>query len=256
MNDQGVMVLIDFSQFVSKQCQGIDIPDHENSDYELWNIQGVEKSQCLLGQKETVIRKKLSSQCFNGEKFERKIFREICKCTEQDYECDVGYSRELNQPCKLTNSTHKSMNDAMMEFWEDKPSGKIMQNCTDFYYISSGYRKIPGDVCKGGVSYEPVKIPCPKAIKDMNDAKQGLLFNRLVMGALIVGIILAILYIKWDILSKNFEIAVQNVQYLMNRNKFNYDAFNNDEEVDFSKMVFDEETNEDSAQLVEDNRLI
>lgn len=77
-----------------------------------------------------------------------------------------------------------------------------------------------------------------------------------MIGAIIVGMILAILYIKWEILSKNFEIAVQNMHYLINRNKFNYDAFNNDEDVDFSKMVFDEENNEDSAQLVEDNRLI
>ena len=43
------------------------------------------------------------------------------------------------------------------------------------------------------------------------------------------------------------QVGVQNIQFLMNRNKFNYDAFNNDEDVDFSKMVFDEENNEDSA---------
>lgn len=43
--------------------------------------------------------------------------------------------------------------------------------------MSSGYRKIAGDVCKGGVSYEPVKIECPKAIRDMENIKQSLLLK-------------------------------------------------------------------------------
>jgi len=69
----------------------------------------------------------------------------------------------------------------------------------------------------------------------------------LIIGAVIVALIFAIVYLKWDTLSNNVQVGVQNIQFLMNRNKFNYDAFNNDEDVDFSKMVFDEENNEDSA---------
>lgn len=69
----------------------------------------------------------------------------------------------------------------------------------------------------------------------------------MIIGAVIVALIFAIVYLKWDTLSNNVQVGVQNIQFLMNRNKFNYDAFNNDEDVDFSKMVFDEENNEDSA---------
>jgi len=71
--------------------------------------------------------------------------------------------------------------------------------------------------------------------------------SRLIIGAVIVGLILTILYLKWETLYNNIQIGIQNIKFLINRNKFNYDAFNNDEDVDFSKMVFDEENNEDSA---------
>jgi hypothetical protein len=33
--------------------------------------------------------------------------------------------------------------------------------CTDFYTITSGYRKIPGDSCEGGDNYIPIRVMCP-----------------------------------------------------------------------------------------------
>lgn len=88
-----------------------------------------------------------------------------------DYECDTGYSRETNGPCRLTNSS-KTGSEYMSTFWEGKDTTTVIDNCTDFYYIPSGYRKIPGDVCRGGVTYDPVRIPCPKAINDIKDLRQ------------------------------------------------------------------------------------
>ncbi len=43
-------------------------------------------------------------------------------------------------------------------------------------------------------------------------------------------------------LVQNFKTIVQNIQFLINRKNFNYAEFINDEEdIDFSKMVFDDQ---------------
>lgn len=127
-------------------------------------------------------------------------------------------------------------------FWDGEIGNTVIQNCTDFYYISSGYRKIPGDDCKSGLSYEPVKIPCPKAIKEFDQIKQQQQYKRLVIGSIIVAFILLILYSKWNDLVSNFWVMVQNIQYLFGRSKFNYEKFESDQDgQDFSKMVFDDD---------------
>lgn len=36
--DQGVVIAVDFSSYLKVQCKGQEIPSHEASDYELWNI--------------------------------------------------------------------------------------------------------------------------------------------------------------------------------------------------------------------------
>ena len=167
-----MLITLDFSSFRTRVCKGLDIPNHENSDYELWNIKAIEGSDCQLGRKETIVRKKIDSFCFNGVDFEKKIFNQVCKCSDQDYECDSGYSRDSNGPCKLTNVS-RTNEELFNNFWGEHPSNaNLIQNCTDFYHIPSGYRKIPGDQCKGGVSYEPVKIPCPTQIKLIDDIKE------------------------------------------------------------------------------------
>ncbi len=117
------------------------------------------------------MRKKTTSTCFNGQAFDKILFKEHCKCSPLDYECDTGYSREANGPCRLTNSS-KTGSEIMASFWDGIDNTQVIENCTDFYYISSGYRKIPGDVCRAGVTYDPVKIPCPKAITDINTLRQ------------------------------------------------------------------------------------
>lgn len=37
--------------------------------------------------------------------FERKFFIENCQCKEENWECDLGYFREGDGPCRAYNSS-------------------------------------------------------------------------------------------------------------------------------------------------------
>merc|ERR1711862_933163 len=123
-----------------------------SSDYETWmpsDGRGAEK--CLLGRQVTYTRRKQTSECFNGESFERPVTRKNCACTEEDYECEVGFSRKVGPiDCKFTDATAVPVPDT----------------CTssDYYYLLA-HRKVVGDSCEGG--WQPTKqaVPCPAGSK-------------------------------------------------------------------------------------------
>jgi|JI91814BRNA_FD_contig_21_641203_length_428_multi_2_in_0_out_0_1 hypothetical protein len=46
-----------------------------------------------MGAKTTYVRRKKEALCFNGEDLEREVKRQVCPCTDMDYECDAGYMR-------------------------------------------------------------------------------------------------------------------------------------------------------------------
>eukprot|EP00435_Cladocopium_sp_Y103_P064149 s83_g25.t2 len=50
---------------------------------------------CMLGQQITYTRRKRTSQCWNGEAFERPTVKKTCACTEADFACDVGFVRQV-----------------------------------------------------------------------------------------------------------------------------------------------------------------
>lgn len=51
------------------------------------------------GKQINVIRRKRDAECFNGIEFERTIEVKKCECTEEDWECDIGYKRKEDGPC-------------------------------------------------------------------------------------------------------------------------------------------------------------
>jgi len=152
----GISIGMDFSSLHEPQCRNPDAPDTPNSDYETWSpTDGRDGHECLLGKKLTLTRRKREAECFNGLTFERKIVQRNCDCTDEDYECDIGYSRlSINHPCTKIG---KSSNDTSDVY--SPPA-----NCTDFYTISKGYRKIPGNMCINGVKYDPIVIQCPSKL--------------------------------------------------------------------------------------------
>lgn len=150
---KGVVIGMNFSSLHVTQCRNPDEPDTANSDYEKW-IPGRTGHECILGKKIIYVRRKREAECYNGLSFEKKSIIQFCDCVDEDYECDTGFARaSVGGPCTPLNSNtivHKE--------------GDIHEPpaiCDNYFSISKGYRKIPGNSCVNGVKYDPIMIPCP-----------------------------------------------------------------------------------------------
>jgi len=64
-----------------------------------------------------------------------------CKCTERDYECDVGFFRDSEGGCQ--------------RFSHDPEKPKI---CNGSYLARSGLRRIEASVCRGGLELERKQV--------------------------------------------------------------------------------------------------
>lgn len=53
----------------------------------------------------TYTRRKRDSKCYNPQKFEKVAFVENCLCTEENYECDTGFSRDGDELCTKADGT-------------------------------------------------------------------------------------------------------------------------------------------------------
>lgn len=196
----GVVIGLDFTSLHEPQCRNPDRPDSPDSDYEKWTPNdGRGGKECLLGRKMIYVRRKREAACFNGETFERKTVVENCQCTEEDYECDIGYERAgPGEPCV---AIHKK------EGHEDVHAPPA--NCHGYFSISKGYRKIPGDTCVNGVKFDPILIPCPYS---GIFSSLGVIFFIIIVIALVVLIVIAF--------NKNFFQNVSEiVQEKMNQKK-------------------------------------
>lgn len=149
-SNRGIITTVDFSQMHERPCVGFKeaTTDPTGTDYEKFTPNGKISPDCLLGVKTTYIRRKREAECFNPET-QLLITYENCECTEDDWECDLGYKRSDSGRCiKTTGQRSAKINI-------------IPQDCKDYYYVSQGYRKIAGDNCVGGVDHSPVKMKCP-----------------------------------------------------------------------------------------------
>lgn len=109
-----------------------------------------------------------------------------CLCTKADYECDMNYVRNSGGDCeKIPDPLNKAEAKSMNEKEED---------CAleGFYYISNGYRKIPGNKCYGGLDLEPIKKPCSSFVWFSSIFKSKSIF---LVAALAAG-----LYYGWPII--------------------------------------------------------
>lgn len=136
---------LDFAELNIRKCIGYaDL----NSDYEIWTP--FHSHKCLLGEKKTYIKRKHDRICYNGFEFEKKMKKETCECSEEDWECDSGFYREKEGGCQ-------KISDKKEDYFED---------CQDFIEVSSGYRMVPGSKCIGGLQYKSNIIECPKKVKE------------------------------------------------------------------------------------------
>lgn len=74
---------------------------------------------------------------------------ENCECTAKDFECDINYYREAR------SDTCTRVADAVEE--EDACAAG-----DSYYTIPTGYRRVAGNTCTGGVSHslEPATLHC------------------------------------------------------------------------------------------------
>ncbi|XP_065899121.1 VPS10 domain-containing receptor SorCS1-like isoform X4 [Dysidea avara] len=102
-------------------------------DYENWTMSDgrIGDQQCLLGETRIIERRRPDVCCWNRREYERLVAITPCECTPADFECEWGYRR----------------NDILDQCVLDADFGtNVPPNC------STGYRKIAGDMCVGGVS--------------------------------------------------------------------------------------------------------
>ena len=168
---QSVLISVDFTNLHEPQCRNPNMPDNEQSDYESWYPSNSTKKQCLLGRKIMYVRRKQQAKCYNGERFERRALIENCECTNEDYECDRGYSLNADG----TSCVAVGIIDEM-------EANKPPANCDSYYKVSRGYRRIPGDYCVNGINYDPILIPCPYS--PIYSALKYLLYLVILLGIL------------------------------------------------------------------------
>jgi hypothetical protein len=142
------LVFLDFAPIQHRQCQ--------ERDFEKWYARS-NQGQCLMGHKQWYQRRKPDAVCYVGHKFEDPVgHEESCPCEDHDFECDFNHVRQGNE-CVPVGP-------------EPVPSGTC-QNPHDTYLGSSGYRRIPGNTCAGGIKKDaPVQKACDKAKPEAGQA--------------------------------------------------------------------------------------
>lgn len=103
-----------------------------------------------MGHQTTYVRRKREAQCFNREEFDRWYSYQNCECTEEDWECDLGYERK-----------NGGEGACVLSAGEDEPTYAPPEYCPDYYTVTKGYRKVAGNTCRGGVDHEGITLPCP-----------------------------------------------------------------------------------------------
>ncbi|KAJ3319416.1 vacuolar protein sorting/targeting protein PEP1 [Blyttiomyces sp. JEL0837] len=139
------MVQIDFGKVLERQCEYNEKDPGKSKDFELWSPKsGFDgKDVCLMGVDVDYYRRKKDVDCFVGRKFKNVDVKvSECKCGREDFECDFGFKVDESSSdvkCVVSGPNY------------DQPSDcKIGSK----YKGSSGYRKIPGNKCKGGESLD------------------------------------------------------------------------------------------------------
>mmetsp|Transcript_14973 Transcript_14973/g.47169 ORF Transcript_14973/g.47169 Transcript_14973/m.47169 type:complete len:873 (+) Transcript_14973:76-2694(+) len=173
-NEAGVMYHMDFEALGQPLCKGVWAADSVSSDYETWSpSDGKNSEKCMLGRQVTYTRRKATSECFNGEQFERPVGKKSCACTEEDYECEMGFTRQVgSMECKYT----------------DDGSIPIPDRCksVDEFKVVA-HRKVVGNSCEGGWRPEKAAVPCPKSAK-LSKGAMSVLSSMVFVGTMMGGV--------------------------------------------------------------------
>ncbi|XP_078482964.1 sortilin isoform X2 [Ciona intestinalis] len=163
-----MVVTVDFKAVMGSQCT--------RDDYMKWiahetNTLASLNDNCLLGSKQSFIRRKKGSICTNSNALQAIPTHETCSCRNLDYLCDYGYTRSTDgRTCERDTSASNTNMDVCIEGTEE-------------VILTKGYRKIPGDKCQGGFNpnhqVESLKKSCAKTeeVKDNFGVDKDLFVN-------------------------------------------------------------------------------
>jgi len=139
-NKTGVLLTLNFSNYFPRQCSSPQTAGQPDSDYELWSPKSFDSS-CILGQQEVFVRKKQSVNCSNGQDY--TIMRSInsCPCTEDDFQCGVGYKLNSERKC-VVDPTSTVERDSV-------PVQPPPDNCDGSrgYFVAGAYQLVEGTKC-------------------------------------------------------------------------------------------------------------
>jgi len=124
-------ITIDFSFIMGEACTG--------SDYEAWQAHEstTDTDHCLLGEHVKILRRKKGTNCVNGaNQLHTQTVSSPCECKPTDFLCDYGYIRDSDMKCVKDPSAATSGMDICIDEKEEQ-------------IVTKGYRKIPGDKCRG-----------------------------------------------------------------------------------------------------------
>jgi sortilin len=128
---------IDFYAVITGDCH--------DSDYTSWTAHELnDDNGCLLGIAEQFKRLKPDSFCRNTDSHlgGLAVAATPCKCTEDDYECEYGYYSKVGS----TTCTPLVEGQVVDHICDKNGHLEMLQ--------MKPYRKIPGDVCEGGVQHD------------------------------------------------------------------------------------------------------
>ncbi|KAF2836576.1 Oligoxyloglucan reducing end-specific cellobiohydrolase [Patellaria atrata CBS 101060] len=128
---------------------GLRLRKCKESDFEDWYARKGDdgKPTCIMGHKTYFRRRKADIECVIDDEFSDPVpHYEECECTIDDYECDFNFVRNGDE-CVAAGKMVA-------------PEGEC-RDIHDTFKGSSGWRKIPGNRCIGGLKKdEPVQRPC------------------------------------------------------------------------------------------------
>jgi hypothetical protein len=157
---KSIVYYLDFTEHMPP-CKNVDGAGSSGSDFELWEPRAVfQGASCILGHEVKYTRRKRNAACMTGLAHAREVFVRNCECVEADYECDIDYYKDVNGgACVL----QKNEDGSAVEY---NMTRSIAMQCNrqenqGFYYQPTGYRRVAGDTCTGGVNHLGSQSSCP-----------------------------------------------------------------------------------------------
>lgn len=142
-----IIYSIDFANLHERKC--------EKSDFKQWYARTDEHGDptCLMGHKQFYERRKADADCFVDEEFKDPVIRsEICECTKEDFECDYNFMKSKDGKCEQVTPL-------------PVPKGGC-KTSEGTFEGSSGFRRIPGNTCRGGLTLDtPQERKCTDSKK-------------------------------------------------------------------------------------------